>query len=222
MDTPDWRDTGLSGIKRVALWLHSEVTPGGAFTKQQLRSALSTPVKEEQDEQLDRRMRDLRPEGWVIATYRQDRELSQNQLRLVEEGGAIWTPGYRSRKQKVPTAAERKAAFAADDYRCRLCGIGAGETYPEDAISTATLTISQGTSGLVTCCDRCRAGRPALGSAEELMSQASQLSTDEQHALKKWVSGQRKDVDAPTRLWTRYNQLPPDQRAVFEQGLRSL
>lgn len=104
--------------------------PGGAFTKQQMRTALSTPQKEEQDEQLDRRMRDLRPEGWVITTYREDRTLNPNQLRLVTEGGAVWQPGYRSLKQGVPTAKQRQATFAADDYRCRFCGIGAGEPYP--------------------------------------------------------------------------------------------
>jgi hypothetical protein len=222
VDTPDWRDTQLSGIKRVALWLHSEVTPGGTFTKQQMRAALSTPLKDEQDEQLDRRMRDLRPEGWKITTYREDRELTQKELRLVEEGGAIWVPGYQSRRQKVPTAAQRTAAFAADDYRCRFCGIGAGEAYPEDALGTSTLTISQGASGLVTCCDRCRSGRPTLGSAEDLISQACQLSSDDLDSLKKWIREGRREVDAPTRMWTNYNQLPPDQRVEFEEKLRSI
>jgi hypothetical protein len=219
MTAPDWRNPKLSGIKRIALWLHEEVTPSGVFTKQQMRNALSTPQKEEQDEQLDRRMRDLRDEGWVISTYREDRSLTQRQLRLVQEGGALWQDGYQSRKGKVPTARQRQTVFAADDYMCRFCGIGAGERYPEDTLRTAKLTVSSGGYGLVTCCDHCRAGRPEIGSADEVLSALAQLSEDERAAFKGWIAAGRRNIDAVTRLWTRYNQLPHEQRQTVEAGL---
>ena len=48
-------------------------------------------------EQIDRRMRDLRAEGWVIATYREDRSMSQDELRLVAMGGRVWEEAYHSR-----------------------------------------------------------------------------------------------------------------------------
>ncbi len=63
-NVPDWRDGTLGTRVRVALWLASEVGEGGTFRKQQLRDAMPGV------EQIDRRMRDLRPAGWEILTYR--------------------------------------------------------------------------------------------------------------------------------------------------------
>lgn len=54
---PDWRDEALGTRVRVALWLRDEVGEGRTFKKQALRSAIPG------SEQVDRRMRDLRPSG---------------------------------------------------------------------------------------------------------------------------------------------------------------
>ncbi|WP_179854959.1 hypothetical protein [Paractinoplanes atraurantiacus] len=216
----DWRNTSLSGRKRIALWLHTEVRQGGVFTKQQMRTALSTADKEEQDEQLDRRMRDLRDEGWVISTNREDRSLALKELRLVQEGGAVWQDGYQSRKPKVPTAKERAAIFAADDYACRFCGTSAGDTYPEDALRTAKLTLSMGDSGLVTSCDRCRAGTPEVGTTDDILEAASELTAEEQAVLRHWVFQGRRPKSSLTRVWARYNQLSATERRAFAAELR--
>ena len=75
MDVPDWRTSRTGSKTRVALWLVAEVGAGGTFTKADLRAAFPAI------EQVDRRMRDLRTEGWVIATYREDRSLAADELR---------------------------------------------------------------------------------------------------------------------------------------------
>jgi 5-methylcytosine-specific restriction endonuclease McrA len=220
MISPDWRNAKLSGIKRVALWLHSEVKPGGVFTKQQMRAALSTPEKEEQDEQLDRRMRDLRDEGWIIATYREDRSLNSRELSLRVEGGAVWMDGYQSRRPKAVTAKERQAAFAQDDYRCRYCGISAGDSYPEDVLRKAKLTISSGELGLITCCDRCRAGKVEPESAERVLGAARKLGAADRVRLTQWIARGRRSNDPVMDVWTRYNQLPLSQRRVVDAWLK--
>lgn len=59
MPTPDldWRNADLGTRVRVALWLRDEIGEGGTFSKAALRAAISGA------EQVDRRMRDLRPHG---------------------------------------------------------------------------------------------------------------------------------------------------------------
>ncbi|WP_250000077.1 hypothetical protein [Actinoplanes sp. M2I2] len=219
MTRPDWRNAKLSGIKRIALWLHAEVTADGVFTKQQMRTALSTSEKEEQDEQLDRRMRDLRDEGWVIATNREDKSLALRELRLVREGGAVWQDGYQSRKPKLPTAKERQQTFAADDFVCRFCGIGAGETYPEDALRTAKLTVSRTGPSYVTCCDRCRAAEPQVGTADDVLAATKDLSAEELAVLRRWVLHGRQRRKPLLAIWARYSRLSDSQRRVFASGL---
>ena len=137
MTVPDWRTSSKGTRVRVALWLHTEIKPGGSFTKQQLREAFPRV------EQVDRRMRGLRPEGWVITTYREDRSLAVDELRLVAEGGPVWEENYRSREQLSVTDRQRQAVFAADNYSCIYCGIGPGEAYADDPLRTAKLTLAR-------------------------------------------------------------------------------
>ena len=113
MSIPDWR-TSKSGTRiRVALWLVSEVGPGGTFTKTQLREAFPAV------EQIDRRMRDLREHGWVISTYREDRSLAPDELRLVTVGGHVWDKAHRGASRRALTENERRQVLARDGFSCR-------------------------------------------------------------------------------------------------------
>lgn len=212
MTVPDWR-TSTKGTKvRAALWLHAEVGVGGTFTKQQLRDAFPSV------EQVDRRMRDLRPEGWVIATYREDRSLTVDELRLVAEGGRVWEPGYRSRQGAAVSDKQRQEVFAGDNYCCVLCGISAGEAYPDDPLRSAQLTLARNrppgdeTAGLRTECDRCRAGSPPNADAAGVTEQIAGLSPDDREQLAGWVrSGSRGPVPL-LDAWAAYRRLPLEGR----------
>lgn len=220
MAIPDWRTSSAGAKVRVALWLHTEVGAGGTFTKQQLRDAFPNI------EQIDRRMRDLRTEDWVIATYREDRALAVDELRLVKEGGPVWEPTYRSRQQGAVTDKQRQAVFAADNYLCLYCGVSGGEAYPDQPLRTAKLTAARvtpprgGPAELATCCDRCHAGEPAGGTAADLLEQAESLSPDGRKHLKRWVSRGSRDRMAELELWAQYRRLPAAEREVFASGLR--
>src|SRR3954447_17133914 len=89
MSVPDWRTSTAGTRVRAALWLVEVVGVGNHFTKAELREAFPGV------EQVDRRMRDLRDDSWVIATNREDRSLELDELRFVSMGGRVWEPGYR-------------------------------------------------------------------------------------------------------------------------------
>jgi hypothetical protein len=204
---------------RVALWLHTEVGAGGSFTKQQLRDAFPKV------EQIDRRMRDLRAEGWVIATYREDRSLAADELRLVEEGGPVWEVTYRSRQRGSVTDKQRQAVFAADNYLCLYCGVSGGESYADDPLRTAKLTAARvpltdgGTHQLATCCDRCHVGQPAVDSAAHLLERADTLGAAERARLAAWVHQGSRSSIPELELWAQYRRLPAAERQVFALGL---
>ena len=218
MEDLDWR-TSTAGTKtRVAMWLHAEVGEGGAFTKAQLREAFPGV------EQVDRRMRDLRSEGWQIDTYRIDRSLASDELRLVRVGGAVWDPTYRSVTASAPTAKARAATLLADGFICVYCGISGGETYPDEPLRTAKLSAarrsesSEGSSALVTLCDRCLAGQTAV-SEEDWKTEFERLGMAEQQLLRDWARNER-PVSRVLRLWSQYLRLPEDKRRALCELLR--
>lgn len=220
MAIPDWRSSSAGAKVRVALWLRTEVGAGGTFTKQQLRDAFPNV------EQIDRRMRDLRDEDWVINTYREDRALAVDELRLVKEGGPVWEPTYRSRQQGALTDKQRQAVFAADNYLCLYCGISGGEAYPDQPLRTAKLTATRvtppsgGPAHLTACCDRCRAGEPSGGTAAALLEQAESLSPAERERLQRWVGRGSRDRLGELELWAQYRRLPATEREIFRSDLR--
>ncbi|THA37807.1 hypothetical protein [Streptomyces sp. A1547] len=95
---PDWTDQKMATKVRTALWLATEVGEGNVYTKEQLRAAFPDVT------QIDRRVRELRDYGWVIATNRDDPRLTSHEARFVQAGDPVWEPGARAR-----TLRERRA-----------------------------------------------------------------------------------------------------------------
>ncbi len=220
MTVPDWKTSTAGARVRVALWLHSEVRPQGTFTKSQLREAFPSV------EQIDRRMRDLRPEGWVIATYREDRSLAVDELRLVEEGGPVWRPDYRSRATAAITDKERQAVFASDDYACAYCGITGGECFADDQLRTAKLTVARvtpldgGRTQLQTVCDRCHvAVKDGSSGRQELLTQADALDEAQRQRLRGWIARGARQQSPEELLWARYRRAPREERLALKKHL---
>jgi hypothetical protein len=214
MTLPDWRTSTAGTRVRVALWLASAVGLGGSFTKAELRDAFPGV------EQVDRRMRALRTEGWVIATYREDRSLASDELRLVKLGGAVWERGYRS---KATTAGisdnQRQEIFAADGFVCIHCGVGGGEPYPDDPIRTAKLTIARtnrtedGSPRFATVCDRCHLRGGEEVSADAVTSAIAHLDAESRERLREWIARGARSRDPLDELWAAYRRLPSADRA---------
>jgi hypothetical protein len=219
---PDWRHVRAGTRIRVALWLQSEVGEGGVFTKAQLRSAFPSV------EQVDRRMRDLRAEGWRIATYREDRSLEVDELRLLAIGGRVWERGYKSRTEGAISDIDRRKILAADGYACRICGASAGETYPDNLAKVVRLTVQRTSAGggselrPRTVCDRCRAGEsPSAGPEEEdaILSEVAALGSDGVARLRSWIAAGHREVPQEQKIWARYLTLPAGTREEIAKRL---
>lgn len=211
MAVPEWRTSRAGARIRVALWLSAEVGPGGTFTKAQLREAFP------KIEQIDRRMRDLRPDGWVIATYREDRTLASDELRLVMIGAPVWDKGYRSPATDTIGDKARRTVLAAHNYTCAYCGIGPGEKYADDPLRTARLSISRLGSGaarsLVPLCDRCLAGGGAdAPRVDQIIDAIQSLSGGERTKLDGWISHGERTQSPAEVVWATWRRLPREVR----------
>lgn len=211
---PDWQTFKGGTRSRVALWLLSEVGPGGVFTKADLRQAFPGV------EQVDRRMRDLRADAWVIENYRVDRSLASDELRLVTIGGSVWDKAYRSRSNVRPSAKERQETLLADGFACTTCGISGGEAFPDDAIRTAKLSVTRqqypdnGTH-LTTQCDRCLAG-PTSPDLRDLIDRVEKLDSQDAAVLANWMKNGRRPIRPIDIIWAHSRGLGPDQQASLE------
>ncbi|MEU7894251.1 HNH endonuclease [Nonomuraea sp. NPDC049152] len=226
MDTvwPDWQNDKLGTRIRVALWLHGEVGEGKRFNKQELRQAIPGV------EQVDRRMRDLRPAGWVIKTYRDMASLSPDELFLEKIGAHIWEPGQRSAGLRAISGKTRRQVMERDNHRCVRCGVAAGEAYPDDPESVARLTLGHVTphkhgstaqlEDLVTECARCNETAKHLTgvqySADQVWDRIQELPKKEKQKLLNWMAADRRPTSPTEHAWALYRQLP----AVHRDTLR--
>jgi hypothetical protein len=219
MTVPRWK-TFEGGTKiRVALWLYEEVGRGGVFTKAQLRAAFPNV------EQVDRRMRDLRPEGWVIHTNSQDVSLESDELRLVTVGGRVWERSYRSAALSTTSDAERRAIMRRDNFACVFCGVSAGEPYEDDPARTAVLTVvgdreARGADALSTVCSRCRGASSQRTSADAVLLELKGLDPRDQATFRLWLAQSRRIQTPLDRAWLKFLRLPPEQRKQVDETVR--
>lgn len=221
---PSWRDAGLGTMKRVALWLVSEVGEGNTFTKEQLREAFPGVS------QVDRRMRDLRDFGWRIDTNREDAGLDSHEQRFVKPGDAVWEPGRATRRAGTAAigAGRRREVLARDGNMCRSCGITPGETYA-GTYEAAQLDIARrqvvkpdGTRAteLVTECKRCRVGgRSLTADLDKVLKETATLNSIERKVLSDWVAADRRQFSRLERIWSDYRSLPEESRAQLRAEL---
>ncbi|MGW0981633.1 hypothetical protein ACWD33_12495 [Streptomyces xiamenensis] len=224
MTLPSWQDKKFGGMIRAALWLETEVGVGNIFTKATLRQAFPEAT------QIDRRIRDLRDHGWQIDTSRHDPSLSQDEQRYVKQGAPVWLPG----QAKAPghkaslTAVQRTRIQQADNYLCRTCGIGAGESY-EDGIEQAFLNITRrkvlladGTSTVqhVTSCRRCASGTSGhevdLGG---VLAKVESLAPLEREVFAGWVKNDRRERSLMEKLWGEFRTLPEESRLAVARAV---
>ncbi|MFD9941451.1 HNH endonuclease [Nonomuraea sp. NPDC059023] len=222
-----WTNAKLGTRIRVALWLYHEIGEGERFRKQQLRNAIPDI------EQVDRRMRDLRPAGWIIRTYRDLANLSPDELLLEKIGAHIWEPGQRSAGLRAISGKVRREVMDRDGHRCVRCGIGAGEEYPDDPGSHARLTMGHVTphkygstaqpEDLVTECARCNETAKHLTgvqfSSEQVWDRIQELPRKEKVKLLSWMAADRRAVSDTEKIWSHYRQLPAARRGTVKARL---
>ncbi|WP_328582129.1 HNH endonuclease [Streptomyces sp. NBC_00370] len=226
----DWRNVELGTRVRVALWLRDEIGVRGTFSKAALRAAITGA------EQVDRRMRDLRPAGWVIRTNRDMPSLQPDQLYLEEIGLPVWEQEHRAAGLRQISAKTRRYVYERDGHMCRRCGIAAAEAYPEEPGSHARLTLGHvnphasgsaaNAEDLITECARCNeAVRNLTGvqmGRDQVWDRVGQLPLKYKRELLAWMAGDVRPLSPAERAWGMYRQLPAAVREQMQQDLRDL
>ncbi|MEV7936630.1 hypothetical protein AB0O82_10845 [Kitasatospora sp. NPDC088264] len=212
-ESPSWRDPALGTMKRVGLWLFSEVGEGNDFTLEELQEALPEP-------QVSRRMRDLRNFNWEIEPH--DRVGSRSYL-LRRVGIHVWEPGAtRQARTATLTRAQRIDILQRDGYKCTTCGIGPGEMYPSsDSHVFATLDVARARAvtaeGAVvevlrTQCARCNveghAGRPNPRDPQDVREAVGGLSAGQRAQLLVWIMNDSRTRSEVEKVWDLYRTLP--------------
>lgn len=211
--------TPLQGTKRegtmvrVARWLVDEVGVDGVFTKQDLIEAFPGIS------QVDRRMRDLRPHGWVIHTYREDASLAAHEHRFIARGTDV---SLKKSLAVVPniTAKERRRILLAADYMCGLCGIPAGQPLPPQLHQSAVLSVSQDSGQCYVRCQMCRSNpaEDAIAALRERFAKSLvSLNHDERRAIQSWLENGRKPLEVE-RAWSLALRLGRDEARSIEQS----
>jgi 5-methylcytosine-specific restriction endonuclease McrA len=220
MSLPDWQTFSGGTTKRAALWLATEVGEGEVFTKTMLRRAFPSVT------QIDRRVRDLRDEGWIIQTNREDPSLERDEQRLAKVGGAVWEGSYKSVRVGQLSATERQAVFRRDGYVCCVCGISAGETYADSPLDRAKLLAARLESSAEdgerwrTVCQRCHRGKPSIRQAADVLEALATIAPDDQTLFVAWVMDRNRPTSAADRLWSIYERLPDDEKMVVLQAVK--
>ncbi|WP_405018430.1 HNH endonuclease [Kitasatospora sp. NBC_00070] len=225
----DWRNETLGARIRVALWLQEQGV-GAKFKKQEIRAAIVGT------EQVDRRMRDLRPAGWVIRTYRDMPGLAPDELYLETIGLPVWEAKHRAAGLRQISAKTRRLVLERDGSRCRRCGVGAGEPYPESPSILARMTLghvvgheaggSATPENLITECARCNEAvkeftGPQLGDGE-VWKRIEALSRRDKQDLLAWMVHDARVINQSERVWGLYRQLPAAHRDALKSRLYSL
>ncbi|MER7315395.1 HNH endonuclease [Streptomyces halstedii] len=227
MDSSDlnWRNTDLGARVRVALWLRDEVGVGSTFSKAALRAAISGT------EQVDRRMRDLRPAGWIIRTNLDKPSLQPDQLYLEAIGAPVWDREHRAAGLRQISARMRRDVYERDLYMCRRCGIGAAEAYPDEPGSRARLTLGRvsphaaggtaATEGFITECARCNERVRNLAGLQtdsgQVWERVKALPARQRRELLEWMIADVRPLTLIDYAWGLYRQLP----GALRDGMRS-
>jgi hypothetical protein len=218
---PDWKTSGLGSKKRVALWLLQVVGEGNVFTKEQLRDDFR------EVQQIDRRLRDLRADGWKIDTNREDAGLSSKEQRFVQRGLPVWESNVVSAGASTISSIQRRDILRRDNHMCRSCGIGPGEPYPDGGhsqldIARRVVQLPDGDKQvqLLTECNRCRIGNGKTpADLRQFLSDVDRLPFFEGKMLAGWIAQGSRPFNAAEALWALYATLPADARKTVQESL---
>ncbi|MFJ9011969.1 HNH endonuclease [Streptomyces canus] len=242
--TPWWELSIQPGTKkkrfgqerRLTAWLWFNKDVGDTFTMRELRAALGPDIAET-SEHLNRRLRELRKCGWVIPSQRSDATLAQDEYRLKEKGGRLWLDSERAKYERfAPSARIRRLVMDQDGSRCRICGLGVDDTYPEDG-EPVRLTIghlvpqerlkSRGArddlNNWRTECSRCnetvRDEVPDPEQYDEVLAGLKRLTKNEAGELLNWMRKGERPRSRVDQAYDRARKLSVKDRAALVDHL---
>jgi hypothetical protein len=219
---------------KICAWLAYNISEGGTVTMRELRAALGDDVVPNNDEHLNRRLRELRQrDGWVLPSNKDDGNLPVGTYRVDVVG---WHPGLgtpRAPKNAISQAVRRRV-FERDGSRCVVCGVGNGEEYPGEPGSKGVLTVghivandhggSSDMNNLRAECKRCNEPvRQEIRSPETLqqvLPDVRGMKREEKQRLLSWLRAGQRTRDKLDAVYDRARKLTPEERADLEAKLQ--
>lgn len=177
----------LSSKRKLLNFMLSRV--GKVVESRQLQEAAGGAVE------FGRRLRELRAEGWLIETHRDDARLKPGQwvLRSGAQGKAVSFARGISREV-------RARVLERNGYTCQMCGVGAGEIHPHDGRRVALhmghiVDKSKGgsddLSNLRALCSVCNEGaqniQPMPPQSRELLVMLRRADINAQRTAYQWL-----------------------------------
>lgn len=221
----------MGGQHRAAAYLWFQKAVGEAFSMRELREALGEEAGPDDAEHLNRRLRELRKHGWRFDSYKDRQGQATDSYLLVEKGARTWL-GER-REVDAVSATVRRLVLDRDGNRCVVCGVGAGEPYPEDPDSRARMTIGHRRAGarlanaspdnLQTECARCNEPSgdaiPDPETLEAVMAAVRRLGAKDRRNLLAWIEAGHRQRSQLDLAYDRTRRLSESERASVRARL---
>ncbi|MGI9306669.1 MAG: HNH endonuclease [Gammaproteobacteria bacterium] len=150
-----------------------------------------------------RRLRELRAEGWDIATHKDDAKLKKHEyiLRSGKQGkGVAFSRGISKET--------RARVLERNGYTCQMCGVAAGDTHPHNNrranlhmghIVDKSKGGSDNMANLRALCSVCNEGAqnitPIPPKSVELLAAVRRADRNAQKAVYQWLREKFKDAD---------------------------
>lgn len=214
---------------RIAAWLRFHIKIGDFFTMDQIRAALGLSHEHDQ-----RRLRELRKNGWEFPSGKQSTEVGAEGYRLDQYG---WWPGEGKRPNSGGVSLRvRRLVMERDGSRCAICGVGAGEPYQDDPASKAVMTIGHVRPGsfagsnqpdnLRVECAHCNEPvRNATGQPEDcagVIVRFDNLGKQDKQKLASWVAQGHRGRDDVDDLYDRVRRLSPGDLGHFKDHIKQV
>lgn len=240
---PWWRVTVWPGLRRpfgaerrIEAWLAFNRSPGEMFTTSELRSVLGEDDVPNNQEHFQRRLRELRKDGWEIPSVKYDRNLEVGYYRLDAIG---WHPGLGTERPKKASAVDAVTArrvLDRDGHRCVLCGIGSGEPHPRNSDRPAVITVGHVKPGFhagkgdisnlraecAICNEPLRADAAQPPTYEELLSAMRNLRTAELREIARWINAGHRIRTRADQFFDQLRMTSPGDRDRLVADLRRM
>lgn len=221
--------------RKIAAWLYYNKSEGDLFTMRDLRQALGSETIPNDAEHLNRRLRALRPDGWIIPSNKDDRTLPTDTYRVEQKG---WHPGLGSRpKREGVSQGDRRRVLDRDGRRCVVCGVGEGEPYPNEPGTRAALTIGHRTprerggsskdlNNLQTECKRCnepvRDEMREPETLEQLLPDVRRMPKGDLQSLLSWLDQGYRTRSKLDAIYDRARALSAGERDDLKSAVRRI
>lgn len=224
----------VGGSARLSAWLTFNKEVGEVFTMRELRAAVGDDGVANDQEHLNRRLRELRKMGWVIPSHQERGDLHPGEYLLEVKGWSVSQETPRPPRTGAVSQRVRAVVFERDGFRCVMCGVGRGEPYPDPPPGTAVLTIGHRvaqalgggdeTGNLQTECQRCNQPRRAEGRNPETLSEVYEsvrtLPRADKEKLLDWLLAGKRNRSKLDEVYDRAKMLGDAERSELEERLR--